>query len=246
MAANYSSQILFSVKCWTSSPLRSAEFSFSHELWTSEPISLLRLLFFSCFFLFVFFVNAAVPCKYMTSFFGREKPHNVCSLLHLFISVCWVPERLWLILPLGSLMRSPCVLQDRNSSVWKFFSSVARRRFWGRHLEASASFQLLPVSLRCLLLFPHCLYLSCCSVFRPLFSLALYKLWDKGAKGVRVTCLMRSTLACLFKLGTLGTGAKKHLWTLIYTCVYIYIYTHTYCILSIYILLIYSALYVLL
>lgn len=74
--------------------------------------------------------------------------------------------------------------------------------------------------------FPHCLYLSCCSVFRPLFSLALYKLWDKGAKGVRVTCLMRSTLACLFKLGTLGTGAKKHLWTLIYTSVYIYIYIH--------------------
>lgn len=119
----------------------------------------------SVFFLFVFFVNAEVPCKYMTSFFGREKPHNVCSLLHLFISVCRVPQRLRLILRLGSLMRSSCVLRDRNSSVWKFFSSVARWCFWGRHLEASASSQLLPVSLRCLsfltaFIYPAALYLG--------------------------------------------------------------------------------------
>lgn len=162
VAADYSSEILFSMKCWTSSPLRSAEFSFSHELWTSEPISLLRLLFFSCLFSLLM---QRFPINTRHLFFRREKPHNVCSLLHLFISVCWVPQRLRLILRLGSLMRSPCVLQDRNSSVWKFFSSVARWCFWGRHLEASASFQLLPVSLRCLgfltaFIYPAALYLA--------------------------------------------------------------------------------------
>lgn len=142
MGADNSHDILFSMKCSTSSPLRSADFSSSHEFWTSEPILLFQLLFFVAFFC----GNAAVFSKFPIHVLLVETSNILCAHCCVDVFFC---ER-WVLHLILWLMKSSCVYQTETQVFGSFCRPSLCSAFWvdtSRLLRLFSCFQWVCVVL---------------------------------------------------------------------------------------------------
>lgn len=132
-----------------------------------EHLNLFRCFNFCFFVLLTFFVNAAVFCKFPQHILVWERS-TYCIFIVVQIFFFFFTERR-VLQPMQSTLsrwwKAPVFVRQKLKCLGVFFLSIAQWSFLGRHLEAPASFQLLPLSLRCLgfspaFIYPAALYLG--------------------------------------------------------------------------------------